>query len=346
VANAGGQPGLYGGTMNAASCDPQQIASFLAANPDKAAAWVAALNADPNVQLDGGRRLSVPLIAEYLATLTPVVLREDTRVTNHGFSNGRPTVLPSTLQKGTAVLVDKLGVPRVKCYCGNPLLPPVPAKGTPTYLGAPWPDFNPANVTVIQQNTTVINVFVLTDIKTGNPFERPAGSTGANDRPSTGVTATPPTQPAVTAAPGVTPPTSPAPTAAAAPTTAPPVATAPPSTPTASVAPGGNNPSHGPGVSVSRDLANDARCASNFGPGVQGYFVDGSYTDPDGDAGVVLTADYGRGYEDASPDTNFAGDGRTGTYRLSICGTPGESYGLILGDRAGNGSGELRFTVP
>src|SRR6185436_18143448 len=31
----------------------------------------------------------------------------------------------AVLRRGTAVLVDDEGVPRVKCYCGNPLLPPV-----------------------------------------------------------------------------------------------------------------------------------------------------------------------------------------------------------------------------
>jgi hypothetical protein len=40
-----------------------------------------------------------------------VILQRDTRVTNHGFRNGRATPTQSILQAGTAVLVDEYGVP-------------------------------------------------------------------------------------------------------------------------------------------------------------------------------------------------------------------------------------------
>lgn len=45
-------------------------------------------------------------IPAYVARLTPVILRTDTFVTNHGFAQGRATVVPAVLQAGTAVLVD------------------------------------------------------------------------------------------------------------------------------------------------------------------------------------------------------------------------------------------------
>ncbi len=221
----GGTPGLYGGTLNTAACDPQQITDFLAANPDKAVAWVAALNADPEVSLADGRPLTVETIPDYMATLTPVVLVKDTRVTNHGYRDGRPTSLQSVLQKGSAVLVDAKGVPRVKCYCGNPLLPPTPTTTKPVYTGAMWPDFRANTVNVVQQSTTVINVFVLTDYTTGKLFDRPAGSTGAFDTPNSPGTATtappvttaPPTTAAPTTAAPTTPPTTAAPTTVPAP---------------------------------------------------------------------------------------------------------------------------------
>lgn len=47
--------------------------------------------------------------------------RADTRVTNHGFADGRATEIQSILQAGTAVFVDDTGLPVVKCSCGNPL---------------------------------------------------------------------------------------------------------------------------------------------------------------------------------------------------------------------------------
>ena len=70
-------------------------------------------------------------IATYVGTLTPMQLRADTRVTNHGFVDGHATSLQSVLQAGTAVLVDDHGRPRVKCGCGNPLLDPVATPITP-----------------------------------------------------------------------------------------------------------------------------------------------------------------------------------------------------------------------
>lgn len=62
-------------------------------------------------------------IDAYVAELTPAHLAADQRVTNHGYRNGSPTPRQSLLKAGTAVLVDAEGVPRVRCYCGNPLVP-------------------------------------------------------------------------------------------------------------------------------------------------------------------------------------------------------------------------------
>ena len=120
----GTTPGLYGGSGDQKVCDPEGIAAFLQQHPDKAAAWVGALNSDPNLKWSGGRPLELADVPQYLSELRPVVLRYDTRVTNHGFLNGRATPHQSVLQAGTAVLVDSMGVPRVRCACGNPLLPP------------------------------------------------------------------------------------------------------------------------------------------------------------------------------------------------------------------------------
>jgi hypothetical protein len=120
----GTTPGLYGGSGDQKVCDPDWIAAFLQQHPDKAAAWVTALNADPTLKWSGGRPLEVADIPQYLSELRAVVLRYDTRVTNHGFLNGKATPHQSVLQAGTAVLVDSMGVPRVRCACGNPLLPP------------------------------------------------------------------------------------------------------------------------------------------------------------------------------------------------------------------------------
>ena len=59
----------------------------------------------------GGQQLRITDIRSYVSELTPLVLLVDTRVTNHGFRKGRPTPHQSVLQAGTAVLVDRVGVP-------------------------------------------------------------------------------------------------------------------------------------------------------------------------------------------------------------------------------------------
>jgi hypothetical protein len=159
---SGGTPGLYGGTGSQVSCNQQQMIDFLDDNPSKRAAWA---------QVQGIRASEV---TAYIQGLTPVLLRGDTRVTNHGFRNGRATPKQSVLQAGTAVLVDEYGVPRARCACGNPLTlaQPVPV---PRYTGTEWPGFLPTNLAFIQQNTTTINVFTVVNVTNGETYGIPKG---------------------------------------------------------------------------------------------------------------------------------------------------------------------------
>jgi len=163
----GGVPGLYGGTRNQATCDKEQLIAFLEENTDKGKAWADTLGID---QAD---------IRTYVDGLTSVLLRTDTRVTNHGYKNGRATSIQVVLQAGTAVLVDDYGRPVTKCACGNPLTAPVPSKAT--YTGTRWRGFEPTNVTIVVENTVVINTFVLIDNDTGDAFERPTATDGTDD---------------------------------------------------------------------------------------------------------------------------------------------------------------------
>lgn len=122
----GGSVGLYGGTENEKACDKGQLIDFLEANPGKARAWVAAQNADPRLNWSGGK-LRVADLPRFIGELTPAVVLRDTLVTNHGFrSAGVPTTFTSVLEAGTKAMVDKYGVFRVRCFCGNPLIGPRP----------------------------------------------------------------------------------------------------------------------------------------------------------------------------------------------------------------------------
>jgi hypothetical protein len=199
----GNHVGLYGGTLNQSSCDKQQLVVFLQQNPDKARAWAGVVG------------ISTTQISTYIAGLTPVILRSDTLVTNHGYANGQATVIPAVLQAGTAVLVDDKGFPVTKCYCGNPLSPPTfyTPQWQPRYSGPTWPGFSGTSITIIQSTTVIIDTFTLVDPRTRQPFNRPAGSSGAQDTPvnppsTTTTTAPPPTTlTPTTLAPTTLPPT-------------------------------------------------------------------------------------------------------------------------------------------
>ncbi|ACU75996.1 conserved hypothetical protein [Catenulispora acidiphila DSM 44928] len=178
---SGAAAGLYGGTENVSSCDVNQLSDFLTAHPDKGKAWAG---------VEGIAQADIPA---YLHSLTPVVLRTDTRVTNHGFSNGQATTFQSVLQAGTAVLVDSHGVPRARCACGNPLLPPA-AQSSEKFTGTAWSGFRPQNVVVVQPAPVQITVIVLFDPTTGQYFGRPTGGTGHGDHkvpPPTGSSTSP-----------------------------------------------------------------------------------------------------------------------------------------------------------
>jgi hypothetical protein len=166
---SGELPGLYGGTRNLTTCEPETLIAFLAENPDKARAWAGVFGITPEQ------------IPAFVRELTPVLLRTDTRVTNHGFANGQASPRQSVLEAGTAVLVDKSGSPRVRCYCGNPLLDPVATAVAPVYTGAQWSKFAADTIVVVRPAPRVIDTFVLYDPTTGTYFGRPRGGTGPTD---------------------------------------------------------------------------------------------------------------------------------------------------------------------
>ena len=161
---AGSAVGLYGGTELLSVCDKRTLTAFLEANPDKAGAWAAV------------QGITTAEIPAYIARLTDVVLPVDTRVTNHGFLNGVANPIDEVLQAGTAVLIDDFGVPRARCFCGNPLTPPRPLVSKPTIEGVRWPGFTLATTLVIEPLTKVAK-FTTTDVLTGiTAVLRPAGS--------------------------------------------------------------------------------------------------------------------------------------------------------------------------
>jgi hypothetical protein len=132
------------------------------------------------------------------------------------------------LQAGTAVLVDDRGVPRARCACGNPLTPPEAVQSAALYTGQEWPGFRPDAVTAVAPSPQPLDKLVLTDVNTGQPFERPVGTAGTAD------TAVPPTTTVSTTTTTTTAPVTT--TSAASTTSAAATTTAPPQTSTTSLA--------------------------------------------------------------------------------------------------------------
>ncbi|WP_415953282.1 DUF6777 domain-containing protein [Streptomyces sp. KLOTTS4A1] len=182
----GSTPGLYGGTKSVSSCDVEQQVRFLTADRSKSRAFARAAGIN---QGD---------VVGWLRSLTPVQLRADTRVTNHGYQGGQATSFQSVLQRGTAVLVDNRGMPRVRCACGNPLTPPAELHKDAAHRGRPWQGYRPTNVIVVKPSTTVINNITIVNITNNTWIERPIGDDGDKDKvvppptPSPDVSPTPP----------------------------------------------------------------------------------------------------------------------------------------------------------
>ncbi len=161
IQEGGNAPGLYGGTQLLSVCDKKAMVAFLIAHRDKLDAWA---------KVQG---LAPANVADYINHLTDVVLQVDTRVTNHGFnpSNNSAFSIDEVLQAGTAVLIDEYGIPRARCYCGNPLTPPRALAKNVTILLAPglekpWKGFT-VKKTVVVKKAKKAPEFGTIDIVTG-----------------------------------------------------------------------------------------------------------------------------------------------------------------------------------
>ena len=171
----GSASGLFGGSATQQVCDATTLVTFLGDDSDRAQAWVDALNDDATLQWSGGAKLSVDDITTYVGELTSVFVQADTRVTNHGLKQDEALAHQAVLQKGTAVLVDKQGVPRVRCASGSPLIAPTPA-AKPKYRGEQWGGFSQTRLLIVVPSVELLDTIRIVDIHTGKIIEIPTGS--------------------------------------------------------------------------------------------------------------------------------------------------------------------------
>jgi hypothetical protein len=104
----GDTAGLYAATTPP-SCTTADFLTQLKADPNKLAGFGGVF------QLDAAH------VPAFVNSLSPVVLRANTAVTDHPFTDGAFVPEPAVLAAGTAVLVNSYGEPTVKCFNGNPL---------------------------------------------------------------------------------------------------------------------------------------------------------------------------------------------------------------------------------
>ncbi|MFF8380553.1 DUF6777 domain-containing protein [Streptomyces sp. NPDC015661] len=165
----GSTPGLYGGTRAVGSCDVERQVALLAADRTKTHAFAEAAG------------IPESHVTDWLRGLTPVALRADTRVTNHGYREGKPRAFQAVLQTGTSVLVDQYGAPRVRCACGNPLRTPA-ADRSGIHQGEAWDGFDPDRVITVRPTSSVVTSLVIVNTTDHTWIERQTGSDGAEDR--------------------------------------------------------------------------------------------------------------------------------------------------------------------
>ncbi|MFE9852689.1 DUF6777 domain-containing protein [Streptomyces sp. NPDC005576] len=169
---SGDAAGLYGGVRNTPSCDVGAQADLLTEDSGRARAFARVADIEA-VQIPG-----------YLRALTPVVLRADVRVTDHGFAAGAPTSFQTVLQSGTAVMVDSRGLPRVRCASGNPLAPAAPLTGRVADRGERWAGYAPERVLDVRPSARVLESLVIADLVEGTWIERPSGESAEDTNPA------------------------------------------------------------------------------------------------------------------------------------------------------------------
>ncbi|MFI9172612.1 DUF6777 domain-containing protein [Streptomyces lincolnensis] len=172
----GDTPGLYGGSKQPTICDVDALEDFLTdpAHEQKAQAWARALD------------ITTDRIPDYLELLTPVLLRHDTLVKNHDYKKGKAVPYSSLLQSGIAILVDRQGLPAVKCSCGNPLRP---FEGDTTKISVEfedgnkkWQGYERDEAVAVRPAARPLARLALVDVEEPvRGINRPVGTTGEDD---------------------------------------------------------------------------------------------------------------------------------------------------------------------
>lgn len=152
---AAATPGLYARSADTDACTIDLVANAVLADPAVATAFATAAG------------VTASELPAFLAGLTPVLLRYDTRVTSHRLAGPDPLASQAVLQRGTAVLIDTVGAPRVRCTGANPLTPPTLDGGEPTYVGMAWSGFTSSSLAAVVPAAQPLATIDVVDPTTG-----------------------------------------------------------------------------------------------------------------------------------------------------------------------------------
>ncbi|MFE9881099.1 DUF6777 domain-containing protein [Streptomyces sp. NPDC005784] len=179
--NGSGKPSPdFGGSAQPGTCVVGKLKKFLTdpKNSARAREWARVLNIRPNE------------ISGYIDRLTPVVLRHDTLVTNHEYKHGKAVPFDALLQAGIAILVDRQGLPAVKCSCGNPLRPSEVniKRASVGFKGGnrKWSGYRQDQIVVVEPPPGKAPIDRLRLVDVENPdrgIARPLGTQGEDDKP-------------------------------------------------------------------------------------------------------------------------------------------------------------------
>lgn len=172
AAETGDSRSFYAGRPADGPCDSPALVAALEADPAASAALVGALGQE---SLGSDAVLSADNLGDEILRMTPATLQKDVRLGYGSWEGGTLTNRAAVLQRGTDVLIDVLGVPRLRCGSGNPLLSARAVQGKPSFEGASWPDLDLGQLVSISPAATAQTAFEMIDLSTGSSFVRPAG---------------------------------------------------------------------------------------------------------------------------------------------------------------------------
>ena len=135
----GSEPRLYGRVDRQAPCDLDGLIDHFD-NRNELTEVVAGV-------LD----VSALQLSSFLRSYVAVATTRDTFVVDHRLVDGAAVPSPAVLEAGTTVLIDDLGLPRLRCGSASPLTQPDAEDlvGDAEPVGEPWAGFDPSRLVVV-----------------------------------------------------------------------------------------------------------------------------------------------------------------------------------------------------